>query len=60
MLVSAMMQDVDSLMRRFNELSGISFYDFGQVYLDMEFPTIFLGRYSVPEMVEVGCYFWVL
>lgn len=56
MLLSAMMQDVDILFRRFSEKGGLSFYDFTEIYLDMEFPTIFLGRYSIPEMVEVGVF----
>lgn len=54
MMLSAMVFDVDYLLKKFNEINGMSFFEFGQIFIDREFPTIFLGRFSTAEMVEVS------
>lgn len=53
-MLSALIHDVDGLLKKFNETGGNSFYEFGQCFIDLEFPTIFLGRYSTSELVEVS------
>ena len=60
MLLSGLIYDVDALLKSFNELGGNSFYEFGQCFIDLEFPTIFLGRYSISELVEVSWFFMIL
>jgi hypothetical protein len=60
MMISAMVFDVEMLLKKFNELSGTSFYEFGQLFIDREFPTIFLGRFSTAELVEVSYFNWKL
>ncbi|KAI6182207.1 hypothetical protein M3Y97_00355400 [Aphelenchoides bicaudatus] len=52
LMLSALIHDVDGLLKKFNETGGNSFYEFGQCFIDLEFPTIFLGRYSTSELVE--------
>lgn len=60
MMLSALIYDVDGLLKSFNERGSNSFFDFGQCFIDLEFPTIFLGRYSTSELVEVSPYIGLL
>ncbi|KAI6216683.1 hypothetical protein M3Y95_01263700 [Aphelenchoides besseyi] len=50
--LAALISDVESLLKRFQETSSVSFFEFSQIFIDLEFPTIFLGRYSMAELVE--------
>ena len=53
LMLMALCADVDELLKLFNERQGTGFYEFAQIFIDREFPTIFLGRYSMADLVEV-------
>jgi hypothetical protein len=54
MMLSAMIYDVCTFLKKFNELDNWSFREFGEIFLAREFSTIFLGRLSTTELVEVS------
>ncbi|KAI6179394.1 hypothetical protein M3Y98_00605600 [Aphelenchoides besseyi] len=50
--IAALISDVETLLKKFQETSSVSFFEFAQIFINLEFPTIFLGRYSMAELVE--------
>jgi hypothetical protein len=53
-ILEALKVDVDTLANKFlSDPSDLSLKRFGQIFNDMEFSTIFIGRFTFGDLVEV-------